>query len=60
MIGSPRRCLQLPDAELMMQRENMYLLVHHLHYRVALACDYKPYRFALWRDHELSFRVLWG
>ena len=53
MIGSPRRCLQLPDAELMMQPENMYLLVHHHHYRVALACDYQPYRFALWRDHEL-------
>ena len=36
-----------------MQPENMYLLVHHHHYRVALACDYQPYCFALWRDHEL-------
>ena len=68
MIGSSRRCLQLPDAELMMQPKNMYLFVHDHHCRVALACDDMHCRFATWRDHELilsravgmTFSLVWG
>jgi hypothetical protein len=68
MIGSSRTCLQLPDAELMMQPKNMYLFVHDHHCRVALACDNMHCRFATWRDHELilsravgmTFSLVWG